>query len=182
MTTEAELLKAVHEFNERALTEVYDLYSPGIYRYALRLLGDADQAEDCVAETFSRFLNALHQGRGPRQYIQAYLYRVAHNWITDSYRRVGPVLVELQASQHADSGPDPDSSLAATDEREAVRAALIQLTPDQRQVIVLKYLEEWSNQEVAEALGKHVGAIKALQHRAINTLRRFLVEPKEVIK
>lgn len=92
------------------------------------------------------------------------------------------MVVELEVGQYAASGPDPDGILAATDEREAVRAALIQLTPDQRQVIVLKFLEEWSNQEVAEALDKPVGAIKALQHRAINTLRRFLVEPEEVIR
>ena len=55
-----------------------------------------------------------------------------------------------------------------------VRRALAMLTPEQRQVIVLKFLEEWENEEIAQVLGKPVGAIKALQHRALNTLRRLL--------
>lgn len=182
MTEEAQLLEDVRRFDEQALTEVYDLYSPGIYRYALRLLGDVSLAEECVAETFSRFLQVVHQGRGPRNYLQAYLYRVAHNWITDSYRRPGPVMVDLEYGQHANPDADPDEILAANDEREIVRAALAKLTPDQRQVVVLKYYEEWSNSEVAQALGKPVGAVKALQHRGMNALRRHLLAAEEVIE
>jgi len=69
--TEGELLALVHRFDEQALAEVYDRYSPGIYRYAVRLLGDQDLAEECVAETFSRFLKALKQGKGPHKYLRA---------------------------------------------------------------------------------------------------------------
>ena len=61
-------------------------------------------------------------------------------------------------------------------ERERVRAALMQLPPDQRRVIELRFLEEWSHEAVAEALGKTVEATRALQHRALAVLRRILVE------
>ncbi len=71
----------------QALAEIYDRYSPGLYAYAMRLLGDACLAEDCVSETFARFLKSLRAGQGPEAYLQAYLYRIAHNWITDHYRR-----------------------------------------------------------------------------------------------
>jgi RNA polymerase sigma-70 factor (ECF subfamily) len=60
-------------------------------------------------------------------------------------------------------------------EIERVRDALRLLTPEQRQVVVLKYLEEWQNQEIAEAIEKQVGAVKALEHRALNTLKRILM-------
>jgi RNA polymerase sigma-70 factor (ECF subfamily) len=64
-------------------------------------------------------------------------------------------------------------------ERERVRAALRLLTPDQRQVIVMRFLEGWSNEEIAQVLDKPVGAVKALQHRAIGTLRKLLVQKEE---
>jgi RNA polymerase sigma-70 factor (ECF subfamily) len=56
------LLERARHFDKEALAEVNDQYSPGIYRYAMRLLGDANQAEDCVSETFSRYLTGLQSG------------------------------------------------------------------------------------------------------------------------
>lgn len=85
----------------------------------------------------------------------------------------------LEPNLHADPEGDPSRSVAIELERQEVRRALLSLTSEQRQVIVLKYLEDWSNQEVAKALEKPVGAVKSLQHRALNALRRALVEPTE---
>ncbi len=64
MISEQYLLAQAKEQDVRALEDIYDLYSPRLYRYAVRLLGDACSAEDCVAETFSRFLQALRHGGG----------------------------------------------------------------------------------------------------------------------
>jgi RNA polymerase sigma-70 factor (ECF subfamily) len=175
MITEQALLQRARRFDEPALIEVYDRFSPGLYRYAMRLLGDVNLAEDCVAETFSRFLFALKHGKGPSQHLQAYLYRVAHNWITDHYRRQPPPPVELEPNLHASPQDDPHQALVRQLESQKVRTALAGLTPDQRQVIVLKYLEDWENKAIAEALDKPVGAVKALQHRALNVLRRLLI-------
>ncbi len=182
MTSEDNLLELARRFDEQALVEIYDRYSPGIYRYASRLLGDPDLAEDCVAETFSRFLIAINQGKGPGKYLQAYLYRVAHNWITDQYRRGPPPSVSLEPEFHSNPGPGPDEALAVATEQQAVRLALSKLTADQRQVVTLKYLEGWRNQEIAQALEKPVGAVKALQYRALNALRRHLAVDEEVLK
>ena len=96
MIPEVSLLEQVKRYEEPALIEVYDRYSPEIFRYASRLLGDRDLAEDCVSDTFSRFLTALKHGNGPQQHLRAYLYRVAHNWITDHYRRNQFVTTELE--------------------------------------------------------------------------------------
>jgi RNA polymerase sigma-70 factor (ECF subfamily) len=172
--TDRELLRRAQNHEVRALAEIYDRWSPALYRYAMRLLGEAGLAEECVAETFSRFLAALEHGRGPRDYLQAYLYRIAHNWITDHYRRSAPLTVPLDPGLHADAEAEPPRQVIAELERQQIRAALSQLTPDQRQVIVLKYVEEWDNEAIARALDKPVGAIKALQHRALERLRRIL--------
>ncbi len=174
-----DLLQRAQQFEEQALAEIYDRWSPALYRYALRLLGEADLAEECVAETFSRFLEALRQGSGPQDYLQAYLYRIAHNWITDHYRRSSPMLLPLDAELNEDVDHEPSHLVALEMEHRQVRAALSYLTPDQRQVIMLKYVEEWDNEEIAAALNKPIGAVKSLQHRALESLRRILLQQEK---
>jgi RNA polymerase sigma-70 factor, ECF subfamily len=175
VTSEQELLTQAGEFDARALAEIYDLYSPRLYRYAMRLLGDSCMAEDCVSETFSRFLKALQAGRGPRDYLQAYLFRTAHNLVVDHYRR---------HSDHPIEELDEDLSLLETTEDSAdlslrqgsIRNALHQLTSNQQQVVTLKFLEGWENEEIAQALRKPVGAVKSLQHRALAQLQKLLLD------
>jgi RNA polymerase sigma-70 factor (ECF subfamily) len=175
MSDEARLLKAAQAFDLDCLAEIYDRYSPGLFVYALRQLGDEYQAEDCVAETFSRFLKAIRSGKGPGEYLQAYLYRIAQNWITDSFRRSPPPMLELDENLSSDDRHKPDIQAEANLQKERVRAALHVLTAEQRQVITLKYLEGWENDEIAAAVQKPVGAVKALQHRALSSLRRLLL-------
>ena len=172
---EARLLARARSFDTESLGIIYDQYSPGIYRYARRLLGNDSLAEDCVGDTFSRFLQALRGGGGPQDHLQAYLYRVAHNWITDLYRRQPPPPLELDENHPADS-TGVESQVGQALEQARVRAALVRLTDDQRQVVILRFLEEWDHEEVAQALKKPVGAVKSLQHRALAALRRMLVD------
>ncbi len=180
MSVEESLLAQARLFDMSALAEVYDTYSPGIYRHAHRLLGDARLAEDCVTETFSRLLQALKQGSGPTQFLRAYLFRTAHNWVSDHFRsgrHASASLDELEESEGFEPEAKDESPLqqaVAKYEAEHVRRALALLTSDQRLVIVMKYFEELSNEEIADALGKPVGAVKSLQHRALGALRRAL--------
>lgn len=178
-TSEKKLLKGAQAFDIPSLTAIYDQLSPGIYRYAMRLLGDDSLAEDCVAETFSRFLKTLKAGQGPQDHLQAYLYRIAHNWITDTYRRQPPLPIELDESLQTDPYSSPENEAEILMEQKKVRLALKSLTPDQQQVVTLRFIEGWENEEVAAALGKPVGAVKALQHRALNMLRRILVKDEK---
>lgn len=166
-------LPQAYELDEHALSEIYQALSPALYRYAYRLLGNAADAEDIVAETFHRLLLALRHGNGPRQHLSAYLYRIAHNLITDRYRRPLPEMPFDETLEASDTD-QPEISAALRIAQERARAALWQLTPDQRLVIALKYYEELSNEEVAAALGKPIGAVKSLQHRALEALRRSL--------
>ncbi|MFM8319415.1 MAG: RNA polymerase sigma factor [Chloroflexota bacterium] len=162
-------------YDRQALVAIYEQYNGELYRYAYRLLGDAALAEDCVSETFSRFLKAVKNGMEPVENLRAYLYRVAHNWVTDHYRR-SPLPAEQLDEMHADPSGSPFQAVAHNLDVEKVRAALLRLPADQRQVIELRFLEDWSHEEVAAALEKSVEATRALQHRALNSLKRMLVE------
>jgi len=193
ISTDAAFLQRVRQFDEAALTEVFDTFSPAIYAYAMRLLGDQDLAYECVAETFSRMLVAIQRGGGPDEHLRAYLYRVAHNWITDQYRRQPEILSldtqdesngtpygnAINLMDHETAGCDPPLEMERHTRQVRVRQALSQLTPDQRLVVVLKYLEDLDQAEIARMMNKPVGAIKSLQRRALGALRRLL-EPQEL--
>jgi len=174
VSEEQRLLQLASQLNTGALAEIYDTYSPGLYRYAMRLLGDAALAEDCVAETFARFLKSLQKRHGPCDHLQAYLYRIAHNWIVDLYRNHEQT-TELSETLPCDC--DVLEEEAARRIRQSqVRMALRSLTPDQQQVVTLKYLENWSNEEVAQVLHKPSGAVKSIQHRALVKLQKLLAK------
>lgn len=177
-SAEKDLLMAALRFDQKALAQIYDLYSPELYRYAARFLGDPSVAEDCVADTFSRFLKAIRNRRGPKDYLKAYLYRIAHNWIADYYRRA-PDVVELKDT-HPGKDNSPEEETSRRIRQAQTRAAIMQLTPDQQQVIALKYLQGQNNEEVAQALHKPVGAVKSLQHRALAKLEKILSKEKSI--
>jgi RNA polymerase sigma-70 factor (ECF subfamily) len=176
---EDDLLQGARQFDLKSLAAIFDLYSPRIYRYALRLLGDEGMAEECVAETFSRFLHILKDGKGPQDHLQSYLFRIAHNWMTDLYRRQPYLPMELTEDLPSDDTTRPDDLAEKHNEQRQVRAALKRLTAEQRQVVVLKYLEGWEHDEIAAALKKPLGAIKSLQHRGLAALNRLLKVKEE---
>jgi len=174
------LLERAKRFEAQALEEIFDTFHQGIYRYAYRMLGDEDLASECMSETFSRFLAALKRNSGPQDYLQAYLYRIAHNWVTDYYRSKTPPSLSLDMLPLTDSSGDPHTSFTEKDSNQQLRQALALLTPEQRQVIVLKYLEDWENEAIARTLNKPVGAVKALQHRGLEALRRIMNRYEDV--
>jgi RNA polymerase sigma-70 factor, ECF subfamily len=177
--SERDLLKGAKCFDPASLGAIYDQYSPGIYRYAMRLLGDEVSAEDCVSETFSRFLKVLSSNQGPDEHLQAYLYRIAHNWITDFYRKNVAANLEITETFPADDALHPEKIAEIGLQKQELRNALRCLTPDQRQVIYLRFIEGWNNEEVSKAVGKPVSAVKTLQFRALKTLKRLLVDNKK---
>ena len=164
------------EITKEDLIAIYEENNPGIYRYAVRLLGDANLAEDCVSETFSRFLGVIQRGGGPRENIRAYLYRVAHNWVTDFYRRQPLPELEIEEHEPIEPGSNPAVEVSEILERERVRAAILRLPAEQQQIIQLRFLENWSHEEVAQVLGKSMDATRSMQYRAIGSLRRMLME------
>lgn len=166
------------QYQKQELIELYQSLNDTLFRYAIRLLGDPMLAEDCVAETFSRFLAVIQKGLGPKVNEKAYLFRIAHNWIMDYYRQHEP-MNEIEYKQSMVTAESPAITVSNNLERERVRKALLELPDDQRQVIMLRFYEHWSYEETAAAVGKTIEATRALQHRALSGLRKMLVSVEE---
>jgi len=172
-------LRRVRARDRATLSAIYDEYHPLIYRYIYRQVGEVETARDLTADVFHHFLQAVQMGGGPDRHLTAWLYRAAHNAVIDHYRR----------QQHHRHLPLDEELASATDDpvgmaerhisAAQVRIALQHLTTDQQQIIALKFLEGLSNEEVANVLGKPVGAIKSLQHRALAALQRQLTPAKK---
>jgi RNA polymerase sigma-70 factor (ECF subfamily) len=176
LAQEHDLLRGARALEEAALGEVFDIYYPVLYRYIYQHIYHRETAEDLTAEVFTRMLEQLAKGCGPQTHLRAWLYRVAYNVVIDHSRRQvhrdHDCLDERTAFAHGDVEGEAEHSLL----RDRARAALGQLTPDQRAVLILKYLEGYGNREVAEMMGTTIGAIKALQHRGLEAMRRCLSE------
>jgi RNA polymerase sigma-70 factor (ECF subfamily) len=162
-----------------ALVAIYDEYHEALYRYVYRQVQDVETARDLVAEVFRRLLQAVQYKRGPERSPKAWLYRTAHNIVVDHYRsRQIRQHLPLDERMIAD-GEDPAKLAEDHLTAETVRSALNHLTPEQRQVIALKFLAGFDNQEVAAVVDKPIGAVKSLQHRGLAALRRQLRPAKE---
>ncbi|MCU0522750.1 MAG: sigma-70 family RNA polymerase sigma factor [Anaerolineae bacterium] len=174
MNQDESLLSRARAFDAQALGQIYDAYFERLYRYAYRFVGDAHGAEDVAAETLRRLLEALRDGHAPR-HLSGWLYRVAHNLAMDQHRQ-RPVggLVALEPDRDLADDADTEADSEQRFARREVREALALLTPEQQQVVVLKFVEGYSNAEVGALMNKPEGAIKSLQHRALAALKRAL--------
>jgi RNA polymerase sigma-70 factor, ECF subfamily len=173
--SERQLLARVRARERAALAETFDRYYEPIYRYIYRHVGDQATAENLAAEVFRQLLEALRAGRGPRDYLRAWLYRVAHNLYVNELRRQSyrdHVSVDAAVLAYV---PELDARAQRALVAARVQEALDQLTGKQRDVIILKFLEGMSNEEAAEVLGLGYGSVKALQHRALAAIRRHLI-------
>ena len=173
---EEELLARAAEFNEAALGELYDRYEARIYSYIYRRTGNTSIAEDLTAQVFLKMLEAIRGGKGWHSSFSGWLYRIAHNAVIDYYRqRDRKQQVDIEdANSVVASDHNPvviaESNMDAT----RLRAAISRLTDEQAEVISLRFLEGYSISEVATMMDKTEGSIKALQYRAVATLRQLL--------
>ncbi|MBN1138071.1 MAG: sigma-70 family RNA polymerase sigma factor [Anaerolineae bacterium] len=179
------LVDGVHSpvYDEAALTELYDQYAPKMYAYIYRRVGDAHIAEELTGDLFVRVLHAIRDGKPWRRSLRAWLYRIAHNLVVDHFRRrplSGELALDLlEESLPIESGVDPANRDPANrmddlDDRSRLAAALHQLTPEQQQVLSLRFGEGLRTRQVAEIMDKTAGAVEALQRRALASLQRLL--------
>jgi RNA polymerase sigma-70 factor, ECF subfamily len=171
VTDDAQLLAGARDLDARALGQIHDTYYPEVYRFGLYRTGDAATAEDIAAEVFLRLLDALHAGRPPRSTLRGWLFGVAAHLVADYFRRRPAMpLAETLADTLLGAAAQAEDNLR----RGAVQAALGRLTPEQQNVLALRFGEGASLEQTAQALGKNVNAVKQLQWRAVEALRRAL--------
>ena len=167
----SEILAAAQTGAGWARTRLYESTAPAVAGYA-RAQGASDPA-DVTSEVFVAVLTGLPSFRGDESQFRRWVFTIAYRKVTDVWRaRCRPAAVRAMTSDVAPAAED-----VALDRLSGLRAAelLAQLTDDQRQVVALRVIADLSLEDVAHLLGKPVGAVKALQHRALATLRRNLV-------
>lgn len=176
-------LARARRLDSNALAQIHDRYYPEVYRYVRYRLDDQQACEDITSEVFLRFLDALHRQRGPTKSLRGWLMGTASNLVNDHlrhhYARPTENLEDNGETENLDDGMSPESSLDDSLQRRNVRRAVRQLTMEQQHVLALRFSEERSLDETARIIGKSVTAVKALQFRALASLRRLLREEKE---
>jgi RNA polymerase sigma-70 factor, ECF subfamily len=160
--------------DQGAFAALYDRHVVRIYRHIYYLVGDAREAEDLTAQTFLKAWEAIGRYKDRGAPLIAWLLRIAHN-LTVSYLRSRRDHSELQDGyvDHKRSG-NPEEVLEQSSDEKSVREAVMKLRNEQRQVIMLRFVEEMGYQEVAEVIGKSVPAVRVIQHRALGNLRKLM--------
>lgn len=171
---EARLIQRAKQGDPAAFAEIYEHCQPLIYRYIFYQLGDATTAEDLTSEVFIRLVEKIDRFTYRGRPLLAWLYTIARNLVTDHRRRAGKTQPLTPDSQLTDEAVDIEGSVLGKLTQRRLASAITQLTEDQRQVILLRFIEGLDNATVATMLGKSVNSIKALQHRALDSLRRIL--------
>jgi RNA polymerase sigma-70 factor (ECF subfamily) len=175
MRDDSSLLGAARNRDQNALVGIFDLYSHPLYSYAMRLCGDPLKADNIVGDVFAKFLDQLAVGKGPDTNLRSYLYQMAYHLIVDEVRfsrREAPLeIVEFF--------PGEQNTLPGSFENRVLLDTLLvaiknDLTEDQRHVIILRFLEDFSLRETAEIIGKDVQNVKVIQNRGIAKLRKIL--------
>jgi RNA polymerase sigma-70 factor, ECF subfamily len=167
------LMSRARRGDQQAIIQIYETYFDPIYQFIRWRVNDLAVVEDLTSEVFIEFLNALNSQQAPRQSLRGWLFRVTRNILYDHYNHA-VITDELD-----DQWPNPDAAdlearLHHTMEIDRVRQSLQQLAPDQQEVLVLRFDQMLSLRDTAEIMGKSLNAIKSLQFRGINALRRVL--------
>ena len=163
----------------QAFDGIYLLYADRVYRYLLARLGDVDGAEEITAQVFVHLIERIDKYRiSPVDNVaifSAWLYRMSYNKMVDVMRK-------NRRSQHAPievAHQIPDAQVVSDDvfvrlDREELLKTIGLLNDSQRDVILLRFIEGYNIAETAHIMQKSEGAVKALQHRAIDNLRKYL--------
>jgi RNA polymerase sigma-70 factor (ECF subfamily) len=158
-----------------AFAPLYRRYVTPIFAFCYQRLGARELAEDATSQTFVKALAALPAYRSSS--FRGWLYAIARNVVTDQYR-ARPVVPLGDAP--APAGDDVEAEIARRTSELDVRQLLERLTPEQREVVELR-LSGLKGPEIAEALGRTPGAVRALQFRAFQHLRQLL-DPEQVTR
>ncbi len=175
MSAEADKGKTgAREHNEATLASLYEEYYDKIARYAFVHIGSRTDAEDIAGEVFLKALKSLtsYQERGIP--MQAWLFRIAHNLIVDYWRKTAKYRTVPLDTVPVEGGVDPRIIAEKSIELERVARAMEQLTPEQREVIALRFFGGLTSKEAGGILNKSDGAIREMQRAAIEKLRKLL--------
>jgi RNA polymerase sigma-70 factor (ECF subfamily) len=171
------LVEQAQAGDRSALEQLYLIHFDRIYGYLHMSVGNRHDAEDLTTQTFLKMLESIGKFRWRSAPFSAWLFRIAHNLAMDHFRA-------RRRWQPEEEVPEPIGSEEPSAEMEAMQSIgrqsmmelIERLSPEQRQVLTLKFVFNFPNAEVATILGKTEGAIKSLQHRALASLQKQIAQ------
>ena len=169
------LVTRAQQGDRAALEELYLIHFDRIYSYLHMSVGNRHDAEDLTTQTFLKMLESIGRFRWQAAPFSAWLFRIAHNLAMDHFRA-------RRRWQPEEEVPEPEGQAELSPEEEALKVLSSQnmfdlieeLSDEQRQVLILKFVFDFSNVETAAVLEKTEGAIKSLQHRALASLQKHV--------
>ncbi len=168
---EKKLLQLAQRGNADAFSALYQTHVQTIFRYVYHRVNNVQLAEDLTGDVFTRALSGLANYQDLGKPFIAWLYSIAHARVVDYYRRAGRQTDESdEVIERIPVTPDMDEGILRRQAIKALREAITGLTGEQQQVVVLRFIEGYRIEHVAEVMGKNANAIKALQHRALRSL------------
>jgi RNA polymerase sigma-70 factor (ECF subfamily) len=169
------LVERAKQGDRDALEELYLIHFDRIYGYLHVSVGNRPDAEDLTTQTFVKMLESIGKFRWQSAPFSAWLFRIAHNLAMDHFRATKRWQPEDEVPE-----PPPDESTSAESGalesigQKSMLELIEDLSAEQQQVLILKFVFNFSNAEAATILGKSEGAIKSLQHRALVSLQKQL--------
>lgn len=178
---EAALIEASIGGDVQAFARLYDRYMERVFKFVYYRVGRRLDAEDLTQEVFLNAWKAVRRYRQTGASFIAWLFTIAHNLVVSFYRkRKDESYPEDLEPVAPDSDADPEGEVMSRHDRLAVRRAVLQLRPEQQQVIVMRFIEDLTYGDIAAALGKKEGTVRVIQHRALAELHRLLAEEVKV--
>ncbi len=171
--TEAELINRAKEFQPEAWDAIYDTYYPKMYNFLYVHLGDRMAAEDLAAEVFEQACKGIHRFQYRGVPLSSWLYRIARNVMVDHLKRrkrLPTQSIEAAGAPQLATADDTDNLGL----RDQISRALVKLTREQQQVLILRQVEGHDVAATAQIMGKKNDAVRALEFRALRSLRRII--------
>jgi RNA polymerase sigma-70 factor, ECF subfamily len=168
-----DLVDRAQQGDRQALEELYLIHFDRIYSYLHVSVGNRHDAEDLTTQTFLKMLESIGRFRWQAAPFSAWLFRIAHNLAMDHFRARRRWQPEEDVPEPAGS-EEPSAELEAMQSigRQSMLELIERLSPEQQQVLTLKFVFNFPNADVANILDKTEGAIKSLQHRALASLQK----------
>ena len=176
MHNEKSLIEKAQKNDPEAFAEIYEEHFDRIYRYIFMRVRNQMEAEDLTQQVFLNALQSISSYSWKGVPFSAWLFRIAHNQIIDYHRKISKIRVVAMESPAAGNDSDPAQIAEQEITLEQIKSAISGLTELQQQVITMRLVSGFSIAETAKAMGKNEGAVKALQHSALEVLRKNLYE------
>lgn len=171
--TDADLVAGLKNNEDSAFREVVARYGDPLYGYIYSITGNHHLSEDILSETYLRMVEKIDTYTFYGAPFKAWLYRIAHNLAINAMKRERHT-VEIDPTVTVATSGDPATTIEAQMEIEALRAALGELTEEQQQVVLLRFVAGQTSREVAEAMDKNENAVKQMLFRALRSLGRLM--------